>query len=197
MSNNFEKDQQKKFRIEAKKAGILSIKYIKYTYAKFIIRFEKYCFDWHYLGIDRDDYYEGASISDSGRITHKHKIIKYARFERPKNYQKNFLFSFTELLSNIVSFFRRLSISLIWLPIVGLILSCFLESSNNLLIDLVTAYFGIMAGLIVASIVLALLGKLWIKVFKLQEKTNEMLERHGYVAWDEDIKATENHENFY
>lgn len=42
---------------------------------------------------------------------------------------------------------------------------------------------GVYAGLIAASYLLALLGLLWKKVFKLTEKTDAFLEQNGYEKW--------------
>ena len=191
-NNELSKKELRKQKLDAKKAAYNIVIYVKYSFSSFIIKFERKCFDWHYVGRNVDDTVESATVTESGKVKLNHKIVKYARFERPKVYQKNFLFSLTELISKFISFFRRLAISFSPIVIIACIVLAFM-GSTSVILPVCIVY----AVLIAASILFALLGKLWIKVFKLNEKTNEILEKNGYVAWDEDYQPIKNENNYY
>lgn len=162
----------------------------KYAYGCQIIQFEKKCFDWVCAGHSVTDVDDGYEVTDT-KIKHKHHIIKSVYFSRPYDYKKNFLFSFTEFLSNIVSFFRVLALNLLFpAVIVGAILAFTMEDMVGTLVGI---YLGVYGGLIGASLILAGLGALWRKVFKLTEKTDEIQEQNGFQKWSEyeDDESTE------
>lgn len=155
-----------------------------YTFGPQIIKLEKKCFDWRCKGRDStvvDDGYEATDYGSYVRVKHKTHIIKSIYFSRPADYKKNILFSLTELLSNIVSFFRVLALNLIVFAIVAIIIFGVLMD-NTKVIEVIV---GIYASLIGTSLVLAGLGYLWRKVFRLSEKTDEYYEENGYKAWSE------------
>lgn len=174
---------------ERKKKGDLAIKGIKYSYAAPIIKFERRMFGWHYEGKQRDTIDQGyeATVYDSGHVSvrHKVKIIKTVWFSRPKVWPKNVLFVITEILSKIFSFFRRIVVSFFPVPIIiGIILlaSGAGEDAFKTFLLIVLPIYG---GLIFGSIILALLGFLWRKVFKLEDKCDQILLDNGYATWSE------------
>ena len=168
-----------------KKKGDLVLRGIKYSYAAPIIKLEKRLFGWHYEGKEKetiDDGYE-ATVHESGRVSVRHKIriIKYAWFSRPKVWPKNILFVLTEILSGIVSFFRRLLISFV--PLVAILLIILAATGNGP--EFVKIVLIVYASLIGGSIVLALFGLLWKKVFKLEDKCDQILLDNGFATWSE------------
>ena len=172
------------------KKGKLKVKVRKYAFGCQILKFEKKCFDWvcgGHLVTDVDDGYE---VSDTA-ITHKHHIVKSVYFGRPYDYAKNFLFSFTEFLSNIVSFFRVLVLNLLIPAVIGGIIALVLLPDYIPMI--IGIYAGVYGGLIALSLALAGLGYLWRKVFKLREKTDKIQVAAGYAPWSdyEDNNSTE------
>ncbi len=171
MASNEERRQQVKEEKARKKKGDLKVKAIKYALGCQIIKFEKRCFGWHYVGhtVDDDVSYE---VTDSGKVKKNHKIIKYAYFNRPRVWKNNFLFGLTETLSNIFSFCRRLMINLI---IVGIALAVIPSTRIGTLITYGVVFVG--------SFLFAGLGLLWKKLFKLEEKTDEILTESGYDVW--------------
>ncbi len=160
-----------------KKKGDLKIKAIKYAFGCQIIKFEKRCFGWHYVGhtVDDDVSYQ---VTDSGKVKKNHKIIKYAYFARPKVWKNNFLFGLTETLSKILSFVRRVLLNMI---VIGVILFIVGIATQNkgLALGVGLAYGISIAG----SFAFAGLGLLWKKVFKLEEKTDEILDANGFDVW--------------
>lgn len=168
----------------------LKIKNKKYAYGCQIIKFEKKCFDWICMGKEVTDVDDGYEVTDTA-VKHKHHIVKSIYFGRPRDYKKNFLFSLTEMLSNIVSFFRVLALNLL-IPavIVGAILMFFNSESIGMIIGI---YAGVYGGLIALSLLFAGLGALWRKVFKLTQKTDEIQVKNGYKPWSEyeDNESTE------
>lgn len=174
--NSLRREEVKKEK-QRKKKGDLNVKAIKYAFGCQIIKFEKRMFGWHYQGhtVDDDVTY---SVTDNGKIKKNHKIIKYAYFNRPKVWKTNFLFTLTETLSKIVSFFRRLYLNLIVVMIVLMIIG-FMGDDKTL--GIVVLCIGL--GLIALSFLLAGLGTLWKKVFKLEEKTDEIFTANGFDVW--------------
>ena len=166
----------------ARNAGKLKVKSRKYAYGSQIIRLEKRCFDWVCAGETVTDVDDGYEISETS-VKHKHHIVKRVFFRRPKDYKKNFLFGLTEFLSNIVSFFRVLALNLL-VPavVVGIVL---MVLNKDMIATIVGIYAAVYGGLIGASLILAGLGFLWRKVFKLTEKTDAIQVANGYMPWSE------------
>jgi len=181
------RDAAKQERNRQKK-GDLKSKAVKYSYAAFIIKFEKRMFGWHYEGKERETIDQGyeATVHDSGRVTvrHKVKVVKYAWFTRPKVWPKNPLFMITEILSGIVSFFRRIAISL---SPIAIIIGIIMMSNSPEIVGILAGVYG---GLIGGSIVLALLGLLWKKVFKLEDKCDQILLDNGFATWSENEEGS-------
>ena len=172
------------------KKGKLKVKGRKYAFGCQILRLEKKCFDWVCAGSVVTDVDDGYEVTDT-QIRHKHHIVKSIYFNRPYDYAKNFLFALTEFLSNIVSFFRVLVLNLL-IPavIVGIILMVLTPEKVGMIIGI---YAGVYGGLIALSLLLAGLGYLWRKVFKLREKTDQIQFANGYAAWSDydDDNSTE------
>ena len=155
----------------------------KYAYGAPIIKFEKKCFDWHCIGREKetvDDGYEVTETSTHYKVRHKSHIVKTIWFERPACYKKNFLFVLTEILSNIVSFFRVLALNLI---VPAIIVCIIIMAGGDEGSKAVTAIALVYAGLIGLSLILGGLGYLWKKVFKLTEKNDQYLAENGYEEW--------------
>jgi len=179
---NEERREQVKAEKARQKKGDLKTKAIRYTWGCPIIKFEKRCFGWHYVGhtVDEEVSYSADTNYDTGhtRINKHVKIIKYAYFNRPKVWQGGFLFGLVEFLANLVSFFRRIALSLI--IIVAIITGIVAASGEEAIIGVV---IGIYAGLIVGSFLLAGLGALLKKTMKIEEKTDEILTENGFDVW--------------
>lgn len=188
---------ERKAERKRKKIGQVNISSVKYTLAPPIIKFEKQCFGWHYRGNDISEIYDGEEIEigdfreQNGKYyanatrKEKKKVLKYVYFARPKCWVKNPLFMLVELLSNIVSFFRRLAISLWYFPVAAIVIIAFLSKGKTGAGE--GKFFGIIiavyAILIIGSLVLAGLGYLLKKVFRLEEATDEILLENGYDIW--------------
>lgn len=173
----------------ARNVGKLKVKGRKYTYGSQILRFEKHCFDWVCAGEVIADVEDGYEVTERS-IKRKHHIVKTMYFKRPHDYQQNILFKLTEILSNIVSFFRVLALNLL-VPavIIGAIVMFF---NNDMIGTIIGIFSGVYGGLIAASLLLAGLGLLWRKVFKLTEKTDEIQVKNGFMEWskyEDDLSA--------
>lgn len=169
----------------ARNVGKLKVKGRKYSYGCQILKLEKKCFDWVCAGHSVTDVDDGYEITDT-RVRHKHHIIKTVYFRRPYDYKKNFLFGLTEFLSNIVSVLRVIALNLL-VPaaIIGIVLAVLNSDNTELVGKIIGIYFGVYGGLIGGSLILAGLGALWRKVFKLTEKTDEIQEANGFKKWSE------------
>ena len=174
-------DERKAERARRKK-GKLKVKAIRYFWGDQIIRFEKRCFGWHYTGhtCDVETSYEAYDAGNSINIKQKRKFITYDYFERPKVWKKNALFMTTEILSNFVSLVRRFTLPLSVLLLIIAAIVGFIGESWTFMIVVLAVY----AGIIALSFLLAGLGKLWMDVFKLKEKTDEILTSNGFAEWD-------------
>lgn len=177
---NEERRQEIKAEKARQKKGNLKVKAIKYTYGCPIIKFEKRCFGWHYIGhtVDEDVSYDVVSTNYGAKVRKNTKIIKYAYFNRPKVWKKNFLFGLTEFIANFLSFFRRILIGLLPIQVIIALILAFTGSvTGAVVIGLVNV------ALIAAGFAFAGLGLLWKKVFKLEEKTDEVLTANGFDVW--------------
>ena len=185
--------EERKAELLRKKKGNLKTKRIRYTLGSQFIQFEKRSFGWHYEGktVDTvDDGYEAHYNEYTGNVSVSHKthVIKDAYFTRPACWPKNFLTVLTELLSMFFSFIGRILFNILpILVIVGIIVAA-VGAGATMIIAVVAGY----AGLYVVRLIFALLGRLWKKVFKLQDRCDEELEKYGYVSWTE----TEEGEHF-
>ena len=173
----------------ARNVGKLKVKGRRYAYGSQILRFEKHCFDWVCAGEVIEDVEDGYEITERS-VKRKHHIVKTMYFKRPQDYQTNFLFNLTEMLSNIISFFRVLALNLLFpAVVVGAIVMFFNEEMIGTVIG---TFAGVYGGLIGASLLLAGLGLLLRKVFKLTEKTDEVQVKNGFLEWskyEDDLSA--------
>lgn len=180
---NEERRQDARAEKQRQKNGKLKTKAIRYFWGDQIIRFEKKCFGWHYTGhtTDVEVSYDAYDAGDSVKVKQNKKFITYDYFERPRVWKKNALFMLTEMLSNFVSSVRRFTLPLsIILLIIGVIVG-FIGESWTFTVVVLCVY----AGIIALSFVLAGLGALWMKVFKLKKETDKVLTENGYAIWDD------------
>ncbi|MBD5131632.1 MAG: hypothetical protein HDT28_03450 [Clostridiales bacterium] len=146
---------------------------------KWLLRLQKKAFGWVYYGTETEDnpYIDANS---SGKVELKHKYVDWLEFRRKSPFTGNFLFKLTEVLCNIISFFRRLFCSFI-IPaiVICLILAAVLEMDQlyNVATYVAIAYFG---GLFAPTLILSLLGVLWRKVFKIDKRLKASLLADGY-----------------
>ncbi len=141
-----------------------------------LIKFEKTSFGWEFLGYDTDEEITGIDW-DRGKV--HSKVFKRLFFTRPNPYSKNFLFKLIEFIANIISFFRRLFLNL--LPIA--LIACVLMSALNPDAWLVLAwgtFCGVYGGLIAATLLLSVLGRILKKAFKIEEKLETAMTDAGY-----------------
>ena len=144
---------------------------------KYILRFEKKCFGWSYEGSETVDEEEGnvditSDSSGNVHVRERHKFVDILEFTRREHYTKNFLFNLTEALSKLISFIRRLAMSLVPVAIVGLIIGFVLmgiggDELSGVLFKVVGGFAIAVASLVAASFVFGGLGVLWRKVFKI------------------------------
>ena len=177
--------EERRIKKEVERRGKIVYKTRRYNYANWILKLEYSLFGYVYAGNEIneiDDGYSGT-VSDSGTVTIRHKshIVKYAYFARPKCYPSNFLFGLTAFISRILSQIRVITISATPGIVIAAVLLAWLagETGQQVAIGLGIGY----VSTIVASILVALLGFLWRKVFRLDEKCDQMMEEAGYVAW--------------
>ncbi|MCQ2800122.1 MAG: hypothetical protein MJ228_05160 [Bacilli bacterium] len=184
---NEERRQQVKAEKARRKKGDLKTKAVRYAAGCQIIKLEKKAFGWHYIGhtVDEDVSYSADTTYGDGYATtkiHKHvKIIKYAYFNRPKVWQGGFVLGLVETISNIVSFFRRLALNLIIVPIIITVVMMMGGGDSGAVLGLM--WGGIYGGLIGLSLLLAALGFALKKAFKAEEKTDEILTQNGFDVW--------------
>lgn len=177
--------EERKIQKEIDRRGKIDYKVRRYSYANWILKLEYSLFGYVYAGNEIneiDDGYTGT-VSDSGRVTIRHNshIVKYAYFARPRAYPNNFLFGLTAILSRIVSQIRVIAISALPIVTVVCVLLAIFAKESGVQVCIITGCSYI--GIIVLSILLGLLGLLWRKVFRMDEKCDELMEEAGYVAW--------------
>lgn len=153
-----------------------------YSLGPQILKLEKKCFGWHCEGREKEVVDDGYTATDHGSyvsVKHNTKLIKYIYFSRPCDYKKNILFSLLEFISNILSRIRVWAINLIVIAII--VAAIFYSTSPQVTQGIAIIY----AALILGSIVVALLGLLVRKVFKLDEKTDQYYAENGYKKWSD------------
>lgn len=154
-----------------------------------IMTFEYHCFGYRKGGHDRqviDDGTETEVVLDfdagTANSTTKHKshIEKTAYFVRHEEYPKNILFSLLEFVMTIISVIRVLIGK--WL-IVGYA-ACSAE-----IIDGIGGYAPVIGGWILmlygASLLVPIAGLIVRKVFKLDEKMDEVCEENNWKKWSQ------------
>ena len=163
-----------------KKVGI----YYPYFF-NIVLKIEKRAFGWHYDGWSRERQYVDSTIHDNGRITHNFRVLRYCYFSRPACYQRGFFMMIFELLSKIVSWFRRLAWS--FSPVVFIVALIFGLFGAWQVMGVVAIIYGVLVG---ASLLLAVLGYICRLVWKSDFKTDMMEEEAGYQKWSETPEGT-------
>ena len=149
-------------------------------------------FGWHYKGDEIEE--ESQDVAETQLhetyattvVRTETKTKKYLEFHRVSPYSKNPLFNLTELLSNIIFFIRNIVRYLV-VPLTVLCLLVGIFGASAGIRDAETGYYiaaGVVgvyvAGLILPSLILAGFGRLWRKVFDIDEKLRETLRVNGY-----------------
>lgn len=155
-------------------------------------------FGWHYQGDEIEE--ESQDIAETQfyetyattTVRTETKRRKYLEFHRISPYTKNLLFNLTELISNIIFFIRNIVRYLV-VPLTAVCLLVGIFGPMAGIRDANTGYYvaaGVVGvyivGLILPSLILAGFGRLWRKVFNIDEKLREALRANGYTdALDE------------
>lgn len=167
-----------------------------------LLKLEKKAFGWNFVSSwtekDTEHYYDS-----NGKPSTRTNYTEKFEFRRKSPYSHNFFFCLTEFFSNIFSFIRRI-IAMIIVPllVLGLILGLVTLiacqgadglSQQTFIItgSIAVAYVGLM---VIPSLLLAGLGFLWRKIFRIDEKLmNALAERgldpdltHCYMRGDDD-----------
>lgn len=172
------------------KNGRIAYKGIKITFGVApILKFEKRSFGWHYEGrrvYTVDEGYEATyhEYSDSVTVEHKTSVIETVYFSRPRVYPKHPLFVITELLSRFVSLFRRWYIAALPLVIIISLLVLWLADPESKK-TVITVFVSLYVAFIGASIGLAFLGRLWRRLFQLDDACDNILSSSGYKKWSD------------
>ena len=151
---------------------------------RWLLKIEKKCFGWKYIGAETVNEKEGeleTVTGLSGQITGVREKKKYAvrmSFKRLADYSSNVLFNLTEFFSDAISFIRRLALMLVGpivavalvIALIGLAVESLHELSSVIFIALkwIAIAYAIVVG---SSLLFAGLGVLWRNVFHIDEKS--------------------------
>ena len=150
-------------------------------------------FGWYYQGDEIEE--EAQDIAETQfyethattTVRTETKRRKYLEFHRVSPYTKNPLFNLTELLSNIIFFIRNI-VRYIVVPLTVICLLVGILGPTAGIRDANTGYYvaaGVVGvyivGLILPSLILAGFGRLWRKVFDIDDKLRETLRANGYT----------------
>ncbi|MDE6690345.1 MAG: hypothetical protein K2K04_00085 [Clostridia bacterium] len=155
-----------------------------FPFDEWITKLEMLAFGW----ADRDhfiDYSDEYSVTidwekSTANISRKFKV--YAVFKRIQPYSGNFLFKLLEILMSVQSWIRRKLILLFWfidvllLGIGALFLFNGAGMNEYIILGLVVLAFVYLPSLIIAA-----LGFLTRKIFRLDELLKDELEKNGYM----------------
>ena len=167
------------------KLSIKSVKKEYYPFDRWITLLEMRAFGWTYKG-DKTDYYNTYDIYinwDNETATLNQRSKTYTIFKRIEPYSYNIIFKFFEGLMSIQSWIRRKLIFLLWgLCAFAVIISLFLFFASK---ELTTLYIlpcvlFIAAYIYLPSLFYALFGYLTRKIFRLDKKLKNRLEKNGY-----------------
>lgn len=154
-----------------------------YLFDKWITNLEMRAFGWHNQG-DATEWYDEYDIEinwETGKGSVRQRFRDYTTFARIKPYSFNVLFNILEFFMNIQSWIRRKLIILLWfidVLLFGIGIFMFLGGSGmNEYISLGVAVFAFIYG---PSLVYALLGFAVRKIFSIESKLEDSLERNGY-----------------
>ena len=160
------------------------IKHVTRVYFGFthpLMTWEYHCFGYRKAGHGSLTTETTTVYLDTGDIKKDRAVTKYAYFGRHEEYPKNPIFVILELLMSLVS---RLRVGFSKLLLIGYIICNMigeLPSSSALPTYLISGF----AALYGASILIALLGFVVRKAFKLDEKLDEVCEENKWKKWSE------------
>lgn len=144
-----------------------------------LVKFEKKCFGWRFLGYERQN--EITGVDERGNV--KIKIFKNLYFSRVSPYTSNILFNLTELLEKIVSFIRRILVNLFPFAFIACLFVTLLGGdggADKIAPKMWMLLAGVYGGLIAATMLFSLLGVLWKKIFKIEENLETAMTEAGY-----------------
>ena len=155
-----------------------------YLFDEWITKLEMRSFGWHYKGLDTfyyDGYYDVSYNEYDNTVSVKNKREVYLTFKRIKPYSKKLFFKFLEMLMSIQSWIRRKLILWLWV-LTALLLGLGvieLVSTGNFSQNL---GFGIIIPIMVytPSLFYCLLGWLYRKICRVDERLKDDLEKYGY-----------------
>ena len=149
---------------------------------RFFTKWEMRCFGWFYKGLET----EASNIIDvdinwdTGKATASRRFYEWITFKRVSPYTGNLFFKLCELLMTLFSWLRRKIIPLL----AGLLVVAFIidasaphgEGFDKAIQILMGAILGVYC---VCSLV-AILGTLFRKIFRIEGKLKESLRNNGY-----------------
>lgn len=156
-----------------------------YPFDSWITKLEMRAFGWTYKGYDTE-YYDTYDLHinwDDETATLTQRFRTYTKFKRIEPYSYNIIFKYFELLMSIQSWIRRKLIFLFWgICALGVIISAFMFFTTK---DLRTLYIlpcvlFVVGYIYLPSLFYALFGYLTRKIFRLDKKLKNRLEKNGY-----------------
>lgn len=161
-----------------------------------LLRLERAAFGWNYYGTVTEDRvgYEVTVSSSGNRVSgnETHKYIDWVEFRRVSPFSYNPLFVLTELISRIWSVIRRIA-TVIALPLLILltvitIVHSFASESQGFVEDGLFVSFMLLliyvCTIILPTLIIAGLGVLWRRLFRIDERLQENLRLNDY---DDDL----------
>ena len=162
-----------------------------------LTKFVAKSFGWVYSGRYKEqdgvDVHEDVRIDPENNRAHKtttitRKFVKYMDFVRVTPYTDNLIFKLIEILSNIISFIRKIAIRLLpWAMIVLIVLGVLSGDDGGEYFGAIAfVILGIYLGLLVLpSILLGVLARFLRKFFDIDNKVRENLKLNGYKTnWE-------------
>lgn len=146
-----------------------------------VLKLEKKAFGWHYYSMTTET---ERYLDDDLKV--RTRVTVWYEFRRKSPYSHNFFFNLTEIINKIISFFRRIyawifSIGFVF-AILGVIALIFLGGVEyiKLLLSAVGIAFAVYVGGVALSLLTALSGFIWRKIFRIDEKLQSHLAAQGY-----------------
>lgn len=139
-----------------------------------LIRFEKTSFGWREQGSDTES--EITGVDENGNF--KKSVWKNLYFSRPTPYTSNFLFNIT--LSNIISFIRRLASGFFAFALIACIVVSVFATDEKTLGMAWGILIGVYGGLILATLLIGILGRIFKSAFKIEENLEADMMEAGY-----------------
>lgn len=151
-----------------------------------LLKIERKAFGWNFEESRTEE--DGLDIDwERGKVRQKYCTV--LEFRRKAPYSHNFFFCLTEFFSRILSFIRRfIALFIVPLIIIGLILGVVTmvacenaaETSQMLFTTTGAVAAAYVGALVIPSLILAGIGFMWRKIFKIDERLIESLRMHGY-----------------